>query len=48
MTGLQALWLPVLVAAVFVFFASFVSHMLTGWHKSDYPELPRGEPRQIL
>jgi len=41
MTGLQALWLPVLVAAVLVFFASFVLHMLTGWHKSDYPKLPQ-------
>lgn len=41
MTGLHALWLPVVVGAVLVFFASSVLHMLTGWHKSDYPKLPQ-------
>lgn len=40
MTGLGALVLPMLLAAVIVFFMSFVLHMLTGWHKGDYQKLP--------
>lgn len=39
MTGLSALWLPILVSAVFVFIASSIIHMLSPWHKSDYPML---------
>lgn len=39
MTELSALWLPILVSAVFVFAASFVIHMLLPWHKGDYPKL---------
>jgi hypothetical protein len=33
------LWLPILVSAVAVFLLSSVIHMLTPWHKSDYPKL---------
>lgn len=40
MTGLSALWLPILVSAVAVFVASSIIHMATPWHKSDYPKLP--------
>ncbi|MGE5244676.1 MAG: hypothetical protein ACM3SQ_10665 [Betaproteobacteria bacterium] len=40
MTGLSALWLPILLSAVFVFVASSVIHMASPWHKSDYPKLP--------
>jgi len=40
MTGLSALWLPILVSAVFVFVASSIIHMASPWHKSDYPRLP--------
>ena len=40
MTGLSALWLPILVSAVIVFVASSVIHMVLPWHKSDYPKLP--------
>jgi hypothetical protein len=40
MTGLSALWLPILIAAVFVFLASSVIHMASPWHKSDYPKMP--------
>jgi hypothetical protein len=40
MTGLAALWLPILLSAVIVFVASSVIHMATPWHKSDYPKLP--------
>jgi hypothetical protein len=40
MTGLSALWLPILLSAVFVFVASSVIHMASPWHKGDYPMLP--------
>ena len=40
MTGLSALWLPILLSAVFVFVASSVIHMALPWHKSDYPPVP--------
>ena len=40
MVELNALWLPILVSAVFVFLASSVIHMLSPWHKSDYPKMP--------
>jgi hypothetical protein len=34
-----ALWLPILVSAVVVFVLSSVIHMLSPWHKNDYPRL---------
>jgi hypothetical protein len=40
MTGLSALWLPILLSAVFVFLASSVIHMASPWHKGDYPKMP--------
>ena len=40
MTGLTALWLPILLSAVFVFLVSSVIHMASPWHKNDYPKLP--------
>jgi hypothetical protein len=40
MTGLTALWLPILLSAVLVFLASSVIHMFTPWHKGDYLKLP--------
>ena len=40
MTGLTALWLPILLASVFVFLASSIIHMASPWHKSDYPRVP--------
>src|SRR6266481_6836311 len=40
MVPLTALWLPILLAAVIVFFASFVMHMLLPYHRSDYQKLP--------
>jgi len=36
MIPLTALWLPILVSAVIVFFASFIMHMVLAYHKSDY------------
>jgi hypothetical protein len=40
MTALAALWLPILLSAVFVFIVSSIIHMTPLWHKNDYPELP--------
>jgi len=40
MVGLSALWLPILLSAVFVFIVSSVIHMVMPWHKDDYPPMP--------
>jgi hypothetical protein len=40
MTELSALWLPILLAAVFVFAVSAVIQMGPFWHRSDFPALP--------
>ena len=39
MVALTALWLPIVVAAVFVFLASSVIHMALPIHKNDYTKL---------
>lgn len=43
MTDLAALWLPLLLATVFIFIASSIIHMMPLWHKNDYPRLPDQE-----
>jgi hypothetical protein len=43
MIPLIALWLPILLSAVIVFFASFIMHMVLAYHKSDYRQLPDEE-----
>ena len=40
MIPLTALWLPILVSAVIIFFASFIMHMVLTYHRSDYRKLP--------
>jgi hypothetical protein len=40
MTGIHALWLPILLSSVIVFVLSSLVHMVLPWHKSDYPSLP--------
>ena len=40
MTELCALWLPILLGAVFCFIASSIIHMTPLWHKNDFPQLP--------
>jgi hypothetical protein len=40
MTGLSALWLPILLSSVLVFVVSSLIHTMLPWHKSDYPKLP--------
>ena len=39
MVTISALWLPILVASVFVFFASFVMHTVLPFHKKDWGKL---------
>lgn len=40
MVPLTALWLPILVAAVLVFVASYLIHMVLGYHRTDYRKVP--------
>jgi len=40
MVPLLSLWLPILVAAVIVFVASSIMHMVLPVHRSDYRKLP--------
>ena len=40
MTGLSALWVPILLSAVLVFVVSSLIHMASPWHKIDYPKMP--------
>jgi hypothetical protein len=40
MIPLTALWLPILLSAVIVFFGSFIMQMVLAYHKSDYRKLP--------
>lgn len=40
MVGVLALWMPILVAAVFVFVASSVIHMFLPYHRSDFKGVP--------
>jgi hypothetical protein len=41
MTPLASLWLPILLAAVLVFLASFIVHMVLPHHRTDYRAAPR-------
>jgi len=43
MMVLMSLWLPILLAAVVVFVASSIMHMVLPYHKSDYKKLPDEE-----
>ncbi|MFT5435288.1 MAG: hypothetical protein ACI9OJ_006005, partial [Myxococcota bacterium] len=43
MVPVIALWLPILVAAVLVFFASFILHMVLPHHRSDFSAVPTEE-----
>ena len=36
-----ALWLPILLSAVFVFLLSWIIHMFLPYHRSDYGKLPK-------
>ena len=41
MTGLVALWLPIVLSSVIVFVVSSIIHTVLPWHKGDYPGVPR-------
>jgi hypothetical protein len=43
MVPLTALWLPLLVSTVVVFFTSAIMHMVLTYHRSDYRPLPDEE-----
>jgi hypothetical protein len=43
MIPLITLWLPILLSAMIVFFASFIMHMVLTYHRSDYRKLPDEE-----
>lgn len=40
MVGLSALWMPILVSAVFVFITTMIIHMIPGWHQDDMKAVP--------
>ena len=40
MMSLAALWLPILLSAVFVFVVSSILHMVLPIHRSDFKKLP--------
>ncbi|MGH7681024.1 MAG: hypothetical protein ACRENN_03450 [Candidatus Eiseniibacteriota bacterium] len=39
MVHIMSLWLPIVLSAVLVFFASFIIHMVLGYHRADYKRL---------
>jgi hypothetical protein len=41
MVPITALWLPILLAAVFVFVVSSIMHMALTYHRSDYRQVPQ-------
>lgn len=43
MVGVMSLWLPILLAAVVVFLASYVLHMVLKYHHSDFARVPSEE-----
>ena len=40
MVPLISLWMPIVLAAVLVFVASSLIHMVLKWHQSDYRQVP--------
>jgi hypothetical protein len=49
MVSIPSLWLPILLSAVLVFFASWLMHMLLPYHRSDFATVPsEGEVQDAL
>jgi hypothetical protein len=48
MVPLTSLLIPIVVSAVVVFFASFIIHMVLGYHKTDLRKLPDQQEDDIL
>jgi hypothetical protein len=40
MVGLTALWMPIVVSAVFVLIALLIIHGMLGWHRADMTAVP--------
>lgn len=40
MVGIMALWLPILLSAVFVFVVSSIIHVMLSYHQTDFGKLP--------
>lgn len=40
MTGMDLLWLPILLSSVLVFLVSWLIHTVLGWHKNDQRQIP--------
>jgi hypothetical protein len=47
MMELSSLWLPILIAAVAVFVASSLVHMVFRWHQSDFSRLPNEDAVRV-
>jgi len=43
MVAITALWIPIVLSAVFVFIVSSIVHMSLGYHRSDFKKLPNEE-----
>ena len=41
MVPVTSLWMPILVSAVIVFLASFLTHMVLTYHRSDWRKIPK-------
>jgi hypothetical protein len=48
MVPLMSLVAPIVISAVVVFFASFIIHMVLGYHRSDLRKLPDQQEDEIL
>ena len=48
MVPLTSLLVPLVISAVVVFFASFIIHMVLGYHRSDLRKLPDKDEDEIL
>jgi hypothetical protein len=48
MVSLTSLIIPMVVSAVFVFVASFLIHMVLGYHKGDMRKLPDPQEDEVL
>jgi hypothetical protein len=48
MVSLTSLWLPILASAVGVFVASFITHMVLPYHRSDVLKLSGGKEDEVL
>ena len=48
MVSLTSLLIPMVVSAVVIFFASFLIHMVVGYHKGDVRKLPDAQEDDIL